>query len=388
MGVILALWQALAAAAAMGWEILWPLVLGFALSGAIQAVVSHAQMSRLLPNAKARTLALAGLLGAASSSCSYAAVALARTIVRKGGDFTAAMAFQLASTNLVIELGLIMAVLLGWQFTLAEFVGGIIMIAVMSGLLRLLAKPPLIAAARQQAERGIAGRMEGHAAMDMAMEDGGSIWHKLVSPAGFTATSHFFVMDWASVWIDIALGLIIAGAIAAWVPPSFFHHLFLTANPAAAALWGLIVGPLIAMLSFVCSVGNVPLAAVLWNDGMSFGGVVSFIFADMIIIPILLIYRKYYGVHMTAVLAITMYVSMVIAGYLIELIFSLLRLIPSSHHVAVIVPGLSWNYTTALNLIFLALAAVLVVRFRRTGGPAMLAMMHKGDHSGHAHHTH
>jgi uncharacterized protein len=212
--------HALSLAFAMFWEILWALILGFALSGVVQAVVSKGEMSRLLPDDSPRSLWIASGLGAASSSCSYAAVALARSIFRKGANFTAAMAFQFASTNLVIELGIIMAVLLGWQFTLAEFVGGPLMIVLVALLFRLFLRRRLVQQAREQADRGLAGRMEGHADMDMAVTDG-SIWSRLRSPEGFTATSHYFVMDWASVWVDVAVGLLIAGALAAWVPEAF-----------------------------------------------------------------------------------------------------------------------------------------------------------------------
>lgn len=363
---------------AMGWEILWPLILGFGLSGAVQAVVSHRQMSRLLPDDRPRTLALATALGAASSSCSYAAVALARSIFRKGADFTAAMAFEIASTNLVIELGIIMALLLGWRFTLAEFVGGPLMIVILAILFRRFLTPKLVAAARAQAEKGLVGRMEGHAAMDdMAVTGKGSILQKLFSADGRTATSHFFVMDWSSIWTDIILGLLIAGAIAAWVPMSFFEKFFFTAHPLVSAIWGPLVGPLIAVVSFVCSVGNVPLAAVLWNGGISFGGVVSFIFADLIVFPILRIYYKYYGFKMAALLFGTFYAAMAAAGYLVEIIFAVLHLTPHVRNATVLNPGITFNYTSILNIIFLVLAAALVWRFLHTGGPMMLRMMNK-----------
>src|SRR5205807_1634298 len=206
--------EALYMAAAMAWEILWPLVLGFTLSAIVQAVVSKRAMSKLLPDASPKALAVATALGAASSSCSYAAVALARSLVRKGADFIAAMAFELASTNLVEELGIVLAVLMGWEFTLAEFMGG-----------------PIV--------------------------------------------------------------------MAAFVPNGFWSALFLQGHPTLAKLWGPVIGPLVAVISFVCSVGNVPLAAVLWNGGISFGGVISFLFADLIVLPILNIYRRYYGLKMT-----------------------------------------------------------------------------------------
>jgi uncharacterized protein len=366
--------HALSLAFAMFWEILWALILGFALSGAVQAVVSKREMSRLLPDDSPQSLAIASGLGAASSSCSYAAVALARSIFRKGADFTAAMAFQFASTNLVIELGIIMAVLLGWQFTLAEFLGGPLMIVLLALLFRATLRPRLVEAARRHADRGLAGRMEGHADMDMAVTEG-SLWSRLRSPEGLTATSHYFVMDWASVWLDIAIGLLLAGALGAWVPEAFWQGFFLVDHPLAAKLWGPLVGPLVAVISFVCSIGNVPLAAVLWNGGISFGGVISFIFADLIVLPILDIYRRYYGFRMAAYLLATFYAAMVAAGLVVELLFDAVGLIPKERAARVVEASITWNYTTVLNLVFLAVAAVLVVRFLRTGGPAMLRMM-------------
>jgi uncharacterized protein len=366
--------HALSLAFAMFWEILWALILGFALSGVVQAVVSKGEMSRLLPDDSPRSLCIASGLGAASSSCSYAAVALARSIFRKGADFTAAMAFQFASTNLVIELGVIMAVLLGWQFTLAEFVGGPLMIVLLAVAFRLLLRGRLVQAARRQADRGVQGRMEGHADMDMAVTEG-SIWSRLRSARGLTATSHNFVMDWASVWVDIAAGLLIAGALGAWVPEAFWQGFFLVDHPLLAKLWGPLVGPIVAVMSFVCSIGNVPLAAVLWNGGISFGGVIAFIFADLIVLPILDIYRRYYGWRMAGFLLATFYAAMVAAGLVVELLFGGLGLVPEQRAAKVVEASVTWNYTTALNLVFLVLATVLVVRFLRTGGPAMLKMM-------------
>jgi uncharacterized membrane protein YraQ (UPF0718 family) len=372
----------------MGWEILWPLILGFALSGAIQAVVSKKQMSKLLPDDKPKTLAIASGLGAASSSCSYAAVALARSIFIKGGNFTSAMAFEFASTNLVVELGIIMAVLLGWQFTAAEFVGGPLMILILAILFRLFLTPKLVNAARKQAEKGLSGRMEGHAAMkDMSVKGNGTVWQKLRSSEGKTATSHFFVMDWASIWTDIVIGLLIAGALAAWVPQTWWDKLFFTGNHTAALIWGPIVGPLIAVVSFVCSVGNVPLAAVLWNGGISFGGVIAFIFADLIVFPILKIYKKYYGMKMAVFLFGTFYVAMVAGGYLVEAIFAILHLTPTVRNAKVLDAHVTFNYTTVLNIIFLLVATALVWRFLQTGGPMMLKMMNKkqAPKSAHSH---
>jgi uncharacterized protein len=372
-----ALVRALGAAFAMLWEILWPLILGFALSAAVEAFVSKKEMVRLLGDDSPRCIALSSLFGFASSSCSYAAVALARSLFRKGAAFTPAIVFQFASTNLVIELGLVMAVLLGWAFTLAEFVGGVIMIVLLWLLFRATLPAPLVDDARRYAERGARGRMEGHAEMDMSVANGRPLWARVGSPEGLTALSHYFVMNVVAVWLDIVGGLLIAGAIAAWVPPSFWRRFFLIGHPRAAQVWGPLVGPLVAMVSFVCSVGNVPLAAVLWNGGISFGGVIAFIFADLIIVPILAIYRKYYGSRVSAYLFVTSYLVMAAAGLLVEALFGALGLVPTRRAATIIEAHIAWNYTSILNLIFLAMAAALVWRFVRTGGVPMLRMMNE-----------
>ena len=373
-GIFGGIGAALSMAFAMGWEILWALILGFALSGVVQAVVTKGEMSRLLPDSRPRTILIASGLGAASSSCSYAAVALARSIFRKGGDFIAAMAFQFASTNLVVELGIILWVLMGWQFTAAEWIGGSIMIVLLVILLRLAMTPQLIDEARKHAELGIAERMEGHAAMDMSLS-GGSVISRALSSRGFTAISHFYVMDWASVWPDIVLGLLISGALAAWVPHGLWTSLFLSQDPVWSKIVGPLIGPVVAVISFVCSVGNVPLAAVLWNGGISFGGVVAFLFADLIVLPILDIYRKYYGARVAAILFGLFYAAMAGAGYIVELLFGAIGLIPRIRSAQVLQASLQWDYTTVLNILFLGVSAVLVWRFLRTGGPQMLRMM-------------
>ncbi|BBX48957.1 permease [Mycobacterium cookii] len=381
--------HALALTGSMTWEILWALILGFTLSAVVQAVVRRSTIVALLGDDRPRTLAVAAGLGAASSSCSYAAVALARSLFRKGANFTAAMAFEIGSTNLVVELGIILALLMGWQFTAAEFIGGPLMIVVLAVLFRLFVRSRLIDAAREQADRGLAGSMEGHAAMDMSVQGEGSFWRRLLSREGFTSVSHVFVMEWAAILRDLVVGLLIAGAIAAWVPESFWQHFFFADHPVLSALWGPVVGPVVAIFSFVCSIGNVPLAAVLWNGGISFGGVVSFIFADLLILPILNIYRKYYGTAMMFALLGTFYGAMVVAGYLVELLFGATGLIPSHRNAMVMEAGISWNYTTWLNVAFLALAALLVVRFVTTGGIPMLRMMNGSpDDEQHGQHCH
>jgi uncharacterized membrane protein YraQ (UPF0718 family) len=379
MTIVQSIVQALFMAFSMLWEILWPLILGFTLSGIIQAVVSHQAMARTLGEDGPESLGLATLFGIASSSCSYAAVALARSIFQKGASFTSAMVFQLASTNLVIELGIILIVLMGWQFMAAEYIGGLLMVIFLAVLFRLTLTPRLVQRAKEQAGRGKMGRMEGHAAMDMSVS-GGSFWQKLLSGKGFTAVSHFFVMDWASVWVDIVLGLLIAGALAAWVPDSFWRMFFLADNPTLSRIEGPLVGPLVSIVSFVCSVGNVPLAAVLWRGGISFGGVVSFIFADLIILPILDIYRKYYGWKVMSYILVTFYITMAAAGYVVEFLFAALGIIPPNRSVVALAEGVHWNYTTVLNILFLVLGAILVIRFVRTGGGMMLKMMKTPEH--------
>ncbi|MFJ9626425.1 permease [Streptomyces sp. NPDC101175] len=386
-----AIGHALSIAGSMTWEVTWALVLGFTLSAVVQAVVRRSTVVRLLGDDRPRTLALAAGLGAASSSCSYAAVALARSLFRKGANFTAAMAFEIASTNLVVELGVILALLMGWQFTAAEFVGGPIMIVVLAVLFRLFLRRRLLDQAREQAERGLAGSMEGHAAMDMSIGGEGSFVRRLFSRDGFTSVAHIFVMEWAAILRDLVAGLLIAGAIAAWVPDGFWHTFFLADHPLAAKLVGPLVGPLVAVATFVCSIGNVPLAVVLWKGGISFGGVIAFLYADLLILPILNIYRKYYGARTAGFLLVTFFAAMAFAGYVVEFAFGGLGLIPDQADARIPDDGISWNYTTWLNIAFLLLAASLVVRFLRSGGPAMLRMMggspeHGEQHQDHGHH--
>jgi uncharacterized membrane protein YraQ (UPF0718 family) len=356
----------------------------------VQAVVSKREMSRLLPDDSPRTLLVATGLGAASSSCSYASVALARSLFRRGANFTAAMVFEIASTNLVLELGIIMWLLLGWRFVLGEFLGGPLMIVLIAILFRFLLKRRLVDEARAEADKGRLGSMEGHAEMDMSAVGEGSWWRRLRSPAGFTATADYFVMDWAAVARDVFGGLLIAGALAAWVPDSFWRSLFFEHHATLAKFWGPLIGPGVAMISFVCSIGNVPLAAVLWNGGISFGGVLAFIFADLLILPIIDIYRRYYGWKMAGFIFATFYATMVAAGLVVEFVFQGLGLQPTVRNAKVVTAHVAWNYTTYLNMIFLAVAALLVWRyFRRGGGWAMLKMMNKPmseAHGAHAQH--
>jgi len=371
----------------MFWEVLWPLILGFALSGIVQALVSKGSIAKLLGRDNAKCYSLASLFGAASSSCSYAAVALARSLFRKGATFTSSMIFEIASTNLVIEMGLVLLVLLGWQFLAAEVVGGILMIVIISIIFKVTLSKRLVNLAKGQAERGLTGRMEGHAEMDMSLS-GGSFISRLFSRHGFTSVSHYFVADWDSVWIDVFLGFLIAGALATFVPASFWRVFFFSGNPTLAAIEGPLVGPLVAMVSFVCSIGNIPLAAVLWREGISFGGVVSFIFADLLVLPIIDIYRRYYGKKVMLYILGTFYVAMVVAGYAVEFLFSILKITPTNRNITILLTNISWNYTTVLNIIFIALALLLIARFLKTNGLGMLKMMNQPPQENHSHHHH
>lgn len=370
----------------MFWDVLWQLILGFTLSGIVQAFVSHKTLAKTLGGNSPRNLTLASLFGIASSSCSYAAVALARSLFQKGASFTAAMVFQLASTNLVIELGIILIVLMGWQFAAAEYLGGIVMVIIIALLFHFTLTSRLVASAKKQAERGLVGKMEGHASMDMSVSNSNSQNAKQKISEAIIAVANYFVMDWASVWVDIVIGFLIAGTLTVLVPHSFWQTFFLVHDPRLAAIEGPLVGPLVAIFSFVCSVGNVPLAAVLWQGGISFGGVVSFIFADLIILPILDIYRKYYGWKMMSYIFVTFYITMAVAGYAIELLFSLFHIIPTDRNITVFTAGIQWNYTSWLNTIFLLVAAILVYFFIKNGGLPMLKMMDKPEMEHHHHH--
>ena len=388
--MIQAILQAFGTAFDMLWEVLWPLALGFILSAIVQSLVSRTAVARALGSDSPRSLGLATLLGAASSSCSYAAVAIARSLFLKGASFPAAIVFEFASTNLVFELGLILLILLGWPFLGAEFAGGLFMIVILALLFRWTLRPRMVDEARGQAERGLRGRMEGHGSMDMSITEGPFL-RRLFSARGFTAVSQYFWMDVTAVWTDIGLGLLIAGALAAWVPSSFWQGFFLTSHPVLAQVWGPLIGPVISLLCFVCSVGNVPLAAVLWNGGISFGGVIAFIFADLIIIPILNIYRKYYGGRTALYLLLVSYAAMALAGLAIGLLFQAIGIVPNHHHVVALQAAPSFNYTSVLNVIFLAVMALLGWRFLRTGGLEMLRMMDASpvtsdDSAAHHHH--
>ena len=384
MGILQQIIESLLMAFFMFWEVLWPLILGFTLSAIIQAVVSRKTIAAALGKNSLKSLTLSALFGIASSSCSYAAIALARSLFQKGASFRNAVIFEIASTNLVLELGIILLVIMGWQFALAEWLGGVIMILLIANVFHFTLTKKFVSLAKVQAGKGLLGKMEGHAAMDMSIVGNQPFWSKLLSTNGMTAIAHLFIMDWISIWTDVVIGFIVAGFLTVFVPQTFWHTFFLADNPMGSFIIGPLIGPLIAILSFVCSVGNIPLAAVLWHGGMSFGGVISFIFADLIVLPILNIYRKYYGGKMATYLFGVLYLTMVIAGYIIELFFSSLQIIPTERNISLLTQGVSRNYTTYLNIVFLLLVLFLIVRFLKKGGPEMLRMMNNSsDHTLH-----
>ena len=370
----------------MLWEVFWPLAFGFLLSAMVQTVVSKRAVAGALGRPDLKGFVLACGLGAASSSCSYAAVAVARALFRRGASFINAIIFEFASTNLVFELGLVLLILLGWQFVAAEFAGGLLMAVLLWILFKVTLRQRMVDAARRQAERGVFGSThEAHGEMDMSITEGPFL-SRLFSGRAFTAISHSFYMDIHAVYVDLGLGFLIAGALAAWVPSSWWQAFFLTGNPTLNEFWSPLIGPVISMLSFVCSVGNVPLAAVLWNGGISFGGVISFIFADLIILPILNIYRKYYGGRMSLYLLAVSYAAMAMAGFLVGGAFQLLGLAPTNHHVTVLETQPTWNYTTFLDIGFLLLMALLAWRFVTTGGIDMLRAHSRRPEAGHGEH--
>ena len=380
--------RALALSGSMLWEVLWPLALGFLLSAVVETLVSKSTVARLLGRDRPREVAVATAFGAASSSCSYAAVAVARSLFRKGASLANSIIFEFASTNLVFELGLVLVVLLGWQFLAGELAGGIVMVVLLAVVFRATLRPALVDEARQQAEKGVLGRMEGHGAMNMSIS-GGSFLSRLLSGRALTAISHYFYMSVYSLWQDLVIGFLIAGALEAWVPDSVWQHLFLSGHGVGSEVWGALIGPLVAALTFVCSVGNVPLAAVLWRGGISFGGAIAFVFGDLIILPILDIYRRYYGRRVAVYLFWVSFATMATAGLVIGLLFEAFHATPTSRLVEAIEAYPSWDATTFVDIAALVVMIGLGVRFLRTGGVAMLRMMEMpmDEHDHHAHHA-
>jgi uncharacterized membrane protein YraQ (UPF0718 family)/YHS domain-containing protein len=308
----------------MAYEVWWALVLGFAISAIVQAWVPRERIERRLGGGGIGPVARATGLGAASSSCSYAAVAIAKSLFQKGASAASALAFQFASTNLVIELGIVLWILIGWQFALAEFVGGLVLVVVMTLLLRLFVSRRLEEQARAHAREADAGHQHHSAGAEMSLRD------RLTSADAWSDVAHNFRNDWGMLYKEVIAGFVLAGFIGL-LGNDFFNGLFVTDAPGVArTLENVVVGPLIAVVSFVCSVGNVPLAAVLWSGGISFAGVVAFIFADLIVLPILLIYRKYYGTRFAIRIAALMLVTMIAAALLVDGVFSLAGLVPDA----------------------------------------------------------
>ena len=374
-GVLLAVGRGAREAFFMFWETLWALVLGFGLSGAVQAFVSKESMQRTLGDHRAGAIARASGFGAMSSSCSYAASAMAKSLFAKGADFVSAMVFMVASTNLVIELGLVLLVLIGWQFTAAEFVGGPLMIVLLALLGHFALRGPLVERARRRlatpaarrpdraestpsGEARSAAREHARLTHQRAVEQ--APWgQKLRSPGAWADAATYAIADVTMLRKELVIGYTVAGFLAALVPAAFWADLFVTGHGPWTSVENAAIGPLIALVSWVCSVGNVPLAAALWKGGISFGGVIAFVFADLISMPLLLVYRKFYGARLTLRLAVVFYVVMVVAGLVVGEVFSVLGIVPTLRRAAVVAVHFAWNYTTALDIAFLAVFAGL-----------------------------
>jgi uncharacterized membrane protein YraQ (UPF0718 family)/YHS domain-containing protein len=364
MGDVLGkVWEGLEQSFLMAYEVWWALVLGFAISAVVQAWVPRERIEASLSGTGPAAIARATGLGAASSSCSYAAIAIAKSLFQKGASAATALAFQFASTNLVWELGLVLWVLLGWQFTLAEYIGGIVMIVLMALLLRRFVSPRLEAAARRHAQAADAGHQHHAAGEQMTWR------RRLTSSDAWTDVALNFRGDWQMLWKEISIGFLLAGFIGL-LGNDFFNALFIKdAPPAIVAIENVIVGPIIAVLSFVCSVGNVPLAAVLWSGGISFAGVMAFIFADLIVLPIVAAYRKYYGTAFALRITALMFVTMVMAALIVDGLFSALGLIPTGPRPsrADIFGSIELDYKLILNLIGLLIFATLFWLTARRG---------------------
>lgn len=359
--------RAIEIAAGMAWQVAWSLILGFTLSGLVQAVISKERMQAVLGRNGVRETALATLYGAASSSCSYAAAAMSKSLFKKGAGLIPSLAFLFASTNLVIELGLILWFLMGWQFTMGEWVGGVVLVIIMSLLVKATYPKALVEEARAHLDEA-----SGHEHGDNAVE-GATLWQRLTNRETPVVVAQNAAMDWSMLWKDLVIGFLIAGALAAFVPDQWWSRLFV------GTLGGAIIGPLVAVITFVCSIGNVPMAAVLWSGGVGFGGVLAFLYGDLIVLPLLDVYRKYYGWRVAAYIGVIFYVTMVVAAILVDVAFNALHLIPA-HARGAFMPEAAFriNYTFWLNLAFGALAAWLW----------WLNRQHPMEHGCHAHHEH
>ncbi|MDQ6781243.1 MAG: permease [Candidatus Eremiobacteraeota bacterium] len=351
---------------AMFWQVLWSLLAGFLASAMIQAYVPKGGLSHLFGRAGLRELAIATGFGAASSSCSYASAATAKSLFKRGADFTVAMVFMFASTNLVVELGLVLWQLMGWQFVLAEWVGGLVLITVFVLLARIFLRPQFVEPARMHEEPAEGGHSHDH---DDMLAPGRTLAEKLRSPIGWRYVAHYFEMDWSMLRMDLALGFLIGGLLAVAVPAGWWQHLYLAAAPGLLRdVENALVGPLVAIISFVCSIGNVPLAAVLWQGGSTFGGVIAFLYADLIVIPLIDVYRKYYGWRVAIRMVVVFYATMVVSGLIVQWLFRLFHAIPQPHGDFLMqIETLRFNATTILNIVFVGLTALLVWWGNRSG---------------------
>jgi uncharacterized membrane protein YraQ (UPF0718 family)/YHS domain-containing protein len=370
------IWPSFREAFFMFWETLWALVVGFGLSGAVQAFVSKEEMHRVMGDHGPAAVTRASVFGMVSSSCSYAAAAMAKSLFQKGADFVSAMVFMFASTNLVIELGVVLVILMGWQFAAAEFVGGpimIVLLAVFGGIVlhRRLADP-----ARERLQRGLADGHDHQAMVGVSDERQEELeripWReKLTSKAAWADAAAYTMADLKMLRRELVIGYVVAGFLAVMVPVSVWNDLFLHGHGFGTTLENVVLGPFIAFISFVCSIGNVPLAAALWHGGISFGGVVSFIFADLIAFPLVMIYRKYYGTRLAIRLSLTFWAVMSAAGLIVEGLFSVFGGIPTARPANIVATHFEWNYTTFLNVFFIGVFAVLYWLYRnrdRLGG--------------------
>jgi uncharacterized membrane protein YraQ (UPF0718 family)/YHS domain-containing protein len=348
----------------MFWETLWPLVLGFGLAGAVQAFVSRSAMQQKLGDHRPRAVVRASAYGMVSSSCSYAASAMAKSLFAKGADFVAAMVFMFASTNLVLELGIVLVVLMGWQFAVSEFVGGFFMIALLATLGALWLRGRRIVEARERVDAESGRGEHQHAAPAELAEPARPLSVRLRSKASWADSATYTMSDLTMLRRELVIGYVVAGFLTVLVPTSVWQSVFLTGHGFWTSLENVIVGPFIAVISFVCSIGNVPLAAALWKGGISFGGVISFIFADLIAFPLLMIYRRYYGRRLMLRMLVVFWALMSTAGLITEGIFRTAGLVPTMRPTTVAPDRFTWNYTTYLNIVFLALFGLLYWAYR------------------------
>jgi uncharacterized protein len=357
--------QSLREAFFMFWETLWALVLGFGLSGAVQAFVSKEQMQRVMGDHGPASVARASGFGMVSSSCSYAATAMAKSLFQKGADFVSAMVFMFASTNLVIELGVVLVILMGWQFAAAEFIGGPIMIVLLAVIGGFAFRGAVVDKAREKLRRGVVAGHDHHLMVGVPEERQHELEHtpwgeKLTSKAAWSDAASYTMADITMLRKELVIGYVVAGLLAVEVPTRIWNDVFLKGHGFWTSAENVIVGPFIAFISFVCSIGNVPMAAALWHGGISFGGVIAFIFADLIALPLVLIYRKYYGNRLALRLFVTFYAVMAAAGLIVEGLFALFGGIPKERPETIVATHFEWNYTTFLNIAFLGVFAVIV----------------------------